>query len=684
MLFSSAPAELVLLLYLFFFASLRLGFGARASLSTRALQVLSLARCTAAIYAALLHVSQPPVTWTVFALRALASLCVVPVFQHGSSQRRTTTAVSPQAGTATWLASAVVPVCWAASATLQLVALVYTHGTWLQQPAWSTRMTAADVGILGLLLLVLAWRAAATSFRSCSPGRSQPPYLLISPALGQGTLAQQDLTSTAAAPAAGDSTAGSSGTANPEDSASMAQRAFFTWAWTMLRRGKHHEGLHPNFVPPLSALDDSASLHRTFRLAMAKRGLEVPGLKAKPPTASTATAATAAAAERTAATATAAVLMAEASSSSPSLSPQSPRRNTPAPHHASTMAQPTTTAPQPQVPALSAVTLLAAAHSANASLVYFPALLILVSTIASFGAPFITKALLDVLDADTTDARHTPDTSGPQAYGLAVALFCCTLVQSVCEHQFWALSQRCALHVRTMLMAAVYDHVLRMPAAGLSQLSEGYLANLLLVDASRVYDTLVVPNLHWGTWCSAVILTVALYFLYAYLGMAALCGLGVFVLTWPCALAVARVVKKHSANVQRLRDRRAQCLQAALGMVRTLIAYCWQSGVADLISRVRKEEIASQRRKQFATVFLNFVVVSGRVLAPSLSFLAYVYLNKTTPLTAATAFACLTWYNLLRRPMAFLPNAIANAMDTAVSFRRIASLLSKKVCRSVL
>ena len=330
------------------------------------------------------------------------------------------------------------------------------------------------------------------------------------------------------------------------------------------------------------------------------------------------------------------------------------------------------------------MTLLAAAHSANASLVYFPALLILVSTIASFGAPFITKALLDVLDADTPDARHTPDTSGPQAYGLAVALFCCTLVQSVCEHQFWALSQRCALHVRTMLMAAVYDHVLRMPAAGLSQLSEGYLANLLLVDASRVYDTLVVPNLHWGTWCSAVILTVALYFLYAYLGMAALCGLGVFVLTWPCALAVARVVKKHSANVQRLRDRRAQCLQAALGMVRTLIAYCWQSGVADLISRVRKEEIASQRRKQFATVFLNFVVVSGRVLAPSLSFLAYVYLNKTTPLTAATAFACLTWYNLLRRPMAFLPNAIANAMDTAVSFRRIASLLSKKVCRSVL
>lgn len=42
-----------------------------------------------------------------------------------------------------------------------------------------------------------------------------------------------------------------------------------------------------------------------------------------------------------------------------------------------------------------------------------------------------------------------------------------------------------------------------------------------------------MPVLHWGTWCSVLILSVSLLALYRLLGLSAFVGIGVVLVFWP-------------------------------------------------------------------------------------------------------------------------------------------------------
>lgn len=63
--------------------------------------------------------------------------------------------------------------------------------------------------------------------------------------------------------------------------------------------------------------------------------------------------------------------------------------------------------------------------------------------------------------------------------------------------------------------------------------SSGQLINLMSVDACRVADVSVVPMIHWGTWCSIAMLTIALVALHTLLGYSAYVGIGIILVFWP-------------------------------------------------------------------------------------------------------------------------------------------------------
>jgi hypothetical protein len=89
-------------------------------------------------------------------------------------------------------------------------------------------------------------------------------------------------------------------------------------------------------------------------------------------------------------------------------------------------------------------------------------------------------------------------------------------------------------------------------------------------------------------------------------------------------------------------------------------------------------ELDALRYKQNLNAILNVVITTGRTLAPTLSFLVFAYTQRE-PLSASTAFSCLAWYNLLRRPLAYLPYAVTSGLDASVSIGRLTHLFNENV-----
>lgn len=291
----------------------------------------------------------------------------------------------------------------------------------------------------------------------------------------------------------------------------------------------------------------------------------------------------------------------------------------------------------------------------------------------------ITTRCLSVLTASNATGASPSSSPGPNptlGYVLALALFVASVVQSVAEQQFWLLGVRCGLQARTALMFRTFDKAQRLSAAARERYPSGRLTNLLMVDAARISDTYLVPNLHWGSWCSLCLLGVGLSFIYRMVGLSALAGLGVVLVCWPLAALIVGRVKQASLVVQERRDARARLMHELLSLIRVVHAFCWQRWAADAVMVQRRAELAAQATKQYLNALLVFFITTGRTLAPTLTFLVYAY-RGPAPLTAPLAFACLAWFNLLRRPLAALPYAATNGMDVAVSLRRLATLFAE-------
>lgn len=71
-------------------------------------------------------------------------------------------------------------------------------------------------------------------------------------------------------------------------------------------------------------------------------------------------------------------------------------------------------------------------------------------------------------------------------YALALALFGCKVVQTICGRTADQLIRRTALNVKTSLVAAVYRKSLRVGVQGIGRFEKGYILNLVNVDAEAV------------------------------------------------------------------------------------------------------------------------------------------------------------------------------------------------------
>ena len=98
-------------------------------------------------------------------------------------------------------------------------------------------------------------------------------------------------------------------------------------------------------------------------------------------------------------------------------------------------------------------------------------------------------------------------------------------------NQYFRRMVRVGTQMRTAATLAIFEKGLRLSAASRARYTTGEITNLMSIDAQRFLDVMTYINV---VWACPVQFSLAIYFLYDLVGVAAISGLSVFLVVIQC------------------------------------------------------------------------------------------------------------------------------------------------------
>ncbi|CAI5460319.1 unnamed protein product [Closterium sp. Yama58-4] len=254
---------------------------------------------------------------------------------------------------------------------------------------------------------------------------------------------------------------------------------------------------------------------------------------------------------------------------------------------------------------------------------------------------------------------------------LAGVLLACNMGQSLIAHQYFHRLYRLSSHVRTALVALIYCKALRISSAARHSTSLGEIVNLQSNDAEKLAKLCIYLHI---VWSGPLQIIGALAFLFRFLSVIpALAGLVTMLLLMPFnGVLMGRLSAVRHRLIART-DARVRLLSEAVGAVRALKLNGWEALFKARIEAKRAQEMKEVTVSVLLEAMGLFVYYLTPMVVSVVSLAAYVLLGR--PLTADIAFPALALFNLLRFPLAMIPDQINDYVQAKVSAGRVEKFL---------
>ncbi|XP_066990041.1 multidrug resistance-associated protein 1-like [Macrobrachium rosenbergii] len=264
----------------------------------------------------------------------------------------------------------------------------------------------------------------------------------------------------------------------------------------------------------------------------------------------------------------------------------------------------------------------------------------------------------------------TSNKSEPTWHGFAYCgvLLSVSMLTTVIKNLFYYRDQIIMLQLKTSLMAAVYRKAMRLSTSARTRYTIGEITNLMSLDSQRVSDTVFFLNHVWG---GPMIISIVLYLLWQILGPPVLAGVGILVLLVPVNSVIANKIKVISASQMKLQDKRIKMLTEIISGIKVLKLYAWEVAFGKRVELVRKEEIASLRRKAYLEAAVSFIWLTTPYLVALSTFTTYLLISDKNVLDAQTVFVSISLYNIMQSPLQQLPSVLAQCIQAKVSLERL-------------
>eukprot|EP00516_Mucochytrium_quahogii_P000716 CAMPEP_0203759528 /NCGR_PEP_ID=MMETSP0098-20131031/12567_1 /ASSEMBLY_ACC=CAM_ASM_000208 /TAXON_ID=96639 /ORGANISM=" , Strain NY0313808BC1" /LENGTH=1607 /DNA_ID=CAMNT_0050652537 /DNA_START=285 /DNA_END=5105 /DNA_ORIENTATION=+ len=284
----------------------------------------------------------------------------------------------------------------------------------------------------------------------------------------------------------------------------------------------------------------------------------------------------------------------------------------------------------------------------------------------TFVGPQLLKRLIKFLGSKTEQPSV--------GYTLVALMFGSAVLQTFVLHVYFHKCFRTGMRVRAALITAIYRKSLKLTPAAREQKTTGEVVNLMSTDCERLNS--LFPYLH-VTWSSPYQVILALCFLWVELKYAVLVSvLVIFLFMTPSTALVARRIKLIQRELMGVKDERIRVTGEVITSIKVIKMYGWERTFRNMVEKARTVELALLRRYVYMRAAARTLWSATPILVTLTTFAAFVALGGN--LDPATAFTSLSLLNILRFPLAVLPNIFNSAIEASVSLRRIAEFLDSE------
>eukprot|EP00117_Sycon_ciliatum_P000163 scpid4992/ scgid1440/ Multidrug resistance-associated protein 4; ATP-binding cassette sub-family C member 4; MRP/cMOAT-related ABC transporter; Multi-specific organic anion transporter B len=256
------------------------------------------------------------------------------------------------------------------------------------------------------------------------------------------------------------------------------------------------------------------------------------------------------------------------------------------------------------------------------------------------------------------------------------------IVRALTYHTLYFVAQReVGMHLRVSLTSLVHKKVLQLHSSSLLKLTTGHIVNLVSTDVQRLDELCGWLS---SAWWGIVAFIVTIVLVWYQLGVACFAGFALVCVNLVFQAISAKFTSKYRDQMAVLTDKRIRFMNEILTGVQLIKMYVWEMPFGAVITRVRDEELAVVRKRQYLWGFNSAIGEVGLHLILYLMFTTYVYLGNT--LTPRTAFVTLATMQVFRNEVLYLQvRAFTTLSEGLVAIYRIQDFLllaeSKKVRR---
>jgi len=233
-------------------------------------------------------------------------------------------------------------------------------------------------------------------------------------------------------------------------------------------------------------------------------------------------------------------------------------------------------------------------------------------------------------------------------------------------------SMRSVATVRSVLCTAVYRKVLRISTASRQTMTAGEIVNLMQLDAEGV--AMVALSIH-SLWTAPVQIIGFVITLWYYIDWATFTSFGVFAVMAPIIYLTFSLLVSFQTQWARRTDARVLQTNEVLQSMQGVKMGGWELNFAKVIKSSRDHELRATRN----TAIVRAINSATMRVLPTITAIVALSAYATGGLgvtDAATLFTALAAFNLLRRPLQMLPNALSSFGEGVVRRRRLAKFLS--------